>query len=90
MRMSLFAISAFCVLTIASHSCTDSSLEGLPPPPPPVADNKLAVSGELCTESPEDLVFPVRVLFLVDCSESMLVTDREDPLTGETGRESGT
>jgi von Willebrand factor type A domain len=69
------------------HACTDSSLESLPPPPPPTPNNKLAVSGEICTQDPEDLIFPVRVLFLVDCSESMAVTDLADPETGETGRE---
>ncbi len=68
-------------------ACTDSSLEGLPPPAPPVPDNKLMIKGDVCTEAPEDLVFPLRVLFLVDCSESMEVNDPPDPTTGETGRE---
>lgn len=87
MRSTLIAVIGFGLLACAFSNCSNASLEGLPPPPAPVADNKLAISGELCTQSPEDLVFPVRVLFLVDCSESMLVTDPEDPITGETGRE---
>ncbi|MCP4606123.1 MAG: VWA domain-containing protein [Proteobacteria bacterium] len=68
-------------------SCTDSSLEALPPTAPPVADNKLLLEGDVCTLSPEDLVFPLRVMFLVDCSESMEINDPPDPSTGETGRE---
>ncbi|MBN2529315.1 MAG: VWA domain-containing protein [Deltaproteobacteria bacterium] len=68
-------------------SCTDSSLELLPPPPPPIPDNKLLLSGTICTQNPEELIFPARVVFLVDCSESMDVTDPPDPVTGETGRE---
>lgn len=68
-------------------ACTEVSLQGLPPPPPQEVDNKLALTGDVCTKSPEDLVFPVRVLLLVDCSESMEVNDPIDPDTGETGKE---
>ncbi len=67
--------------------CTDAALEGMPPPPPPVADNKLAISGEVCTQDPEELIFPLRVVFLVDCSRSMSVNDPVNAVTGETGRE---
>ncbi len=66
--------------------CTDASLAELPTPPPPVPDNKLAIEGKVCTQTPEDLVFPLRVMFLVDCSESMEVNDPPDPVTGDTGR----
>ncbi|MCK5689918.1 VWA domain-containing protein [Myxococcota bacterium] len=71
----------------AGAACTDSSLEILAPDAGPTRDNKLTVKGEVCTESPEDLIFPLRVLFLVDASESMKVADPPDPVTGETGRE---
>jgi hypothetical protein len=72
---------------LALLACTDAALEGMPPPPPAIADNKLAISGEVCTKDPEELVFPLRVVFLVDCSESMAVTDQANAVTGETGRE---
>ncbi|MBN2718854.1 MAG: VWA domain-containing protein [Deltaproteobacteria bacterium] len=75
------------LLLATGFSCTDSSLELLPPPPPPIPDNKIEVTGSLCTQNPEELIFPVRVVFLVDCSESMRVTDPPDPVTGVTGRE---
>ena len=68
-------------------SCTEASLQGLPPAPAAEVDNKMSVSGSICMQDPEDLIFPVRVVFLVDCSESMQVTDPPDPETGETGRE---
>ncbi len=68
-------------------SCTDADLRQLPLPPPPAFDNRLEVQGTVCTEAPEDLLFPMRVLFVVDGSESMEVTDPPDPVTGETGRE---
>ncbi len=68
--------------------CTDSSLELLPPSPPPKPDNKITITGKLCTEDPEALMFPVRVIFLVDCSESMGINDPVDVDSGESGRES--
>jgi hypothetical protein len=68
-------------------ACTDASLETLGPHPEAVPDNKLTLDGHVCTESPKDLVFPLRVLFLVDCSESMEVNDPPDPISYETGRE---
>ena len=36
---------------------------------------ELTVRGEFCTDSPEDVVFPVKVLFLVDTSGSNQFTD---------------
>ncbi|MCA9513967.1 MAG: VWA domain-containing protein [Myxococcales bacterium] len=66
--------------------CTDADLLPIPPVKPFI-DDKLAIEGDLCTRSPESLVFPLRVLFVVDASESMRVTDPADPLTGETRRE---
>lgn len=84
-RSQLFSKSVgFLVLMMLS--CTEASLEGLPPPPPAEVDNKMSVSGGICMQSPEDLIFPMRVIFLVDCSESIRVTDPPDPLTGESGR----
>ena len=88
--MNKHLVAAYLIVAWAALSaitCTEVSLEGLPPAPPPKVDNKISVSGEVCTQSPEDLIFPVRVLYLVDCSESMEVIDPPDPETGETGRE---
>jgi hypothetical protein len=69
-------------------SCTEVDLEPLPADPPLRRDDKLAVSGQLCTQQPETLTFPLRVMFIVDGSVSMLNNDPPDPITGETGRES--
>jgi uncharacterized protein YegL len=72
---------------LALAACSKASLKDLPEPPDAVIDDKVEIDGEVCTQSPEDLVFPLRVLFLVDCSESMEVSDPIDPKTGFTGRE---
>ncbi len=78
-------LQAAAVVLLAA-SCTDAKLE-LIPDPVFDKDDKLAVQGSLCTSSAETLEFPLRVLFVVDASESMAVTDPEDPDTGETGRQ---
>ncbi len=79
------ALATF-ALTLALTTCTDTHLQEVAPVPT-FLDDKLALSGSLCTRSPESLVFPLRVLFVVDGSESMRVTDPPDPTTGTTRRE---
>lgn len=80
--MRIPAAAAFVVLTVAallsSAGCTDAQLQGV------VAtvnapDNKLTVSGEFCTQIPDPAQFPVRILFIVDISGSMAVSDPEPP-----------
>ncbi|MEZ4248682.1 MAG: VWA domain-containing protein [Polyangiales bacterium] len=67
-------------------ACTDVGLQDVPAPPA-VRDDKVRLEGTLCTGTPGSRVFPLRVLFVVDASESMRVTDAPDPVTGETGRQ---
>lgn len=74
-------------LALLAAACSRADLEAIPAPPPPPRDDRLAVSGELCTLPPDRRDFPLRVLFVVDASESMEVTDPPDPATGLTGRE---
>jgi hypothetical protein len=64
---------------LLSAACSDVTLERLPDPPPPPIDNLMAVRGKFCTEKPESVEFPVKVLFVVDVSDSMSVTDPPDP-----------
>lgn len=60
---------------LALSSCTDAELERVPEPEQAAADNKLRVRGEVCTTDPDDLRFPVKVLFIIDASSSMAATD---------------
>jgi hypothetical protein len=80
--MRIPAAAAFVVLAAAtqlpSAGCTDAQLQGV------VAtvnapDNKLTVSGEFCTQIPDPAQFPVRILFVVDISGSMAISDPEPP-----------
>jgi len=45
------------------------------PGPPLYLAGEVRVEGEFCTDSPEDVVFPVKVLFVVDTSGSLQFTD---------------
>ncbi len=56
-------------------ACTNAGLEPIPPPEEGRADNKLSVSGRFCTTDPDDLDFPVKLLFVIDESSSMDATD---------------
>jgi hypothetical protein len=65
------------VVLLLAMACTNAKLERVPPPDAPRADNKLSVEGEFCTTDPDDLKFPVKLLFLIDTSTSMQATDPE-------------
>jgi len=82
----LLSIGLIFVLGATLGSCTNAELEAIPPIPT-YRDDKLEVSGNLCTLEPDTLVFPVRVIFVVDSSSSMETNDPPDPVTGFTGRE---
>ena len=80
------ALVAALLPPIAMVGCTDAHLRGIPIDPT-IRDDKLEISGTFCTEDPSTLLFPVRVLIMVDASESMRVTDPPDPDTGMPARE---
>jgi hypothetical protein len=61
-------------LGMGSASCGKTPLERVPPPVITV-DDELTLQGQVCSSPPLDAVFPVKILFLVDVSGSMIVTD---------------
>ena len=70
-RAALRGVGLFLAL---AAGCSDVTLESVVAPPP-VLDDKLTVSGAFCTDPPVATEFPVRVLFIVDVSQSMNITD---------------
>jgi hypothetical protein len=58
----------------ASIGCGNDPLERVPPVVVSLND-ELAIKGTVCASPPSDAVFPVKILFLVDTSGSMIVTD---------------
>jgi len=61
---------------VATLSCTDSGLEPGRGDAGIVFDDELRLTGDVCLSPDTDQVFPVKVLFVVDTSDSMSVTDR--------------
>ncbi|MFO0746693.1 MAG: vWA domain-containing protein [Myxococcota bacterium] len=87
LRTTIVAKAVFAAALFGAWTaCTDTDLQRIEPVPT-FLDDKVAISGSICTRSPESRVFPLRVLFVVDTSESMRVTDPPDPITGTTRRE---
>jgi hypothetical protein len=56
-------------------SCSNAGLEPVQAESAKLYDDKLAVRGEICTNTPGDEFFPVKIMFIIDTSNSMLVTD---------------
>jgi len=80
---------ALLTLSLAG-ACTDADIYQPKEVEIPVFDNKLKLSGRFCTTDPSDVVFPLKVLFIIDTSGSMNINDpisqvEPDP-TKQTGR----
>ena len=61
-----FKIIGLCLWVLISISgCDEASLERV------AASEKMTLSGTFLTESPDEISFPVKVLFAIDCSLSM-------------------
>jgi hypothetical protein len=66
--------AGFLALVTMAAACSQASLYPIEPQPK-VRDDRLTVRGQFCTEVPSPTEFPVRILFVVDISQSMNVTD---------------
>jgi len=65
-------------LALAGSQCTDAGFQPIAPPGLAAWDALLRVQGRFCTEPPEDVVFPLKVLFVIDQSDSLQCTDGEN------------
>ena len=72
---ALLQMVPWTVFAAGLGSCTAAKLEPVPPPAEGRADNKLAIEGSFCTTDPDNLAFPVKLLFILDTSSSMDATD---------------
>ncbi len=57
-------------------ACSDTGLQPFQPDAGAALDDKLEIKAKVCTSKPADVSFPVKILFVVDTSDSMSVTDR--------------
>jgi len=68
----------FVALLVAGLSCTEAGLERIPPPVADPFDNLLRIKGEFCTEPSAEIIFPIKVLFLLDQSASLQCMDSQN------------
>jgi len=67
-----------CLLSCGlAPGCTEAGFQPIAPPALATYDNLLQVDGRFCTEPPERIAFPVKVLFVLDQSASLQCTDPE-------------
>jgi len=65
-------LKVFLLLWLAA--CSETELDSVEPKAK-VRDDRITVHGQFCSEVPSPTEFPVRILFIVDISQSMNVTD---------------
>jgi hypothetical protein len=65
-------LKVFLLLWLAA--CSETELDPVEPKAK-VRDDRITVHGQFCSEVPSPTEFPVRILFIVDISQSMNVTD---------------
>jgi hypothetical protein len=65
----------FLMMALGPWGCTDADVFETPGVGSGQQDNKLTVKGEFCTEHPDEMAFPVKIMFIIDSSQSMNVTD---------------
>ncbi|MBW2732233.1 MAG: VWA domain-containing protein [Deltaproteobacteria bacterium] len=66
------------IIVVLAAGCSNSELQPIDDQENLIVDDKLQISGEVCTSPPEEQVFPVKVMFIVDTSGSMQFTDPSD------------
>jgi hypothetical protein len=76
-RAFLVAAPVLAAVAASGASCSQPSLSKIPAPVVTV-DDELQIQGEVCASPPANAIFPVKILFLVDCSGSLIVTDPAD------------
>ncbi len=76
MKLKPSAVHATATLAVAVvlSSCTNAALEK-PAAANTTLDNHLTLTGRICTQPPDPSGFPVKVLFVVDQSGSMCISD---------------
>jgi hypothetical protein len=63
------------VVLLGTMGCTDASLFESPGLGDGPIDNKLSIQSQFCTEDPAKLDFPVKIVFAIDTSSSISITD---------------
>lgn len=86
---ALARVLLLCCALLAVSGCTDAQLMARPPEKPSPRDNKLSVHANVCLNTPGEIVFPVKVVFVIDTSTSMEISDPVDPMQPDPTRATG-
>ncbi len=80
LRRPLFKLPWIAVaLACGLAACTDVDIfKPIPPDEVVIYDNKIKLNGRFCTSDPTDVIFPLKVLFIIDTSQSMNINDPMD------------
>ncbi|MDJ0764044.1 MAG: hypothetical protein QNJ97_13765 [Myxococcota bacterium] len=75
-RLSLRLVNKYILIcaVLVSWACSDAGLQ-LVPDPVVYVDDKLAVTGQVCTGPADEVSFPVKILIIMDQSASLQCTD---------------
>jgi hypothetical protein len=65
-------------------SCSEAGIQPIDESKNKLVDDLLTVNGEVCTTSPDDVTFPVKIMIIVDASGSMQFTDPSAKTTTTT------
>ncbi|MBS2026809.1 MAG: VWA domain-containing protein [Deltaproteobacteria bacterium] len=74
MKRSLFALTFVGAVFASAAGCTDTKVEPLAANGVAI-DDRLTIHGTVCTRAPDPDGFPVKVVFVIDKSGSMCITD---------------
>src|SRR5512137_144748 len=74
-KMKQAAAGAVLLLAASIFSCTDAGLEADQGEGLATVDDKLGITGRICTKTPGDEEFPVKIVFAIDTSYTQRVTD---------------
>jgi hypothetical protein len=70
-----YALTLSLLAVVGWVACTDSDLEVKETIVITQVDDQLAITGTVCTDPPQNSDFPVKIMFIIDCSGSMQQTD---------------
>ena len=75
MKKSGRAASRVVLVLAVVFGCSDAGLQPTEPDAPDAFDNLLEIHGDFCTQPDSEVIFPLKVLFMIDQSYSLQCTD---------------
>lgn len=87
--MSRLRLRALLLLAFGVVSCSEAGIQPIDESKSNAVDDLLQIQGEVCTSAPDEVNFPVKILFIVDCSGSMQFTDPSSANTITTATAAG-